>query len=115
MSAFLTLDAARAAAYHLYFPHHRINEGLQPYTVTDYFFYDTSEPNYDVDITSVSDKRIRAFFWYVSQFGAGNLKYVGPEPDQERLKRQLENNAERIAKGETIYERFRRLSESMSF
>jgi len=68
-----------------------------------------------VDITKVSDKKIRARACYVSQFGAGNLKYVGPEPDQENLKRRLNNNAERIAKGEKIYERFRRLSESMSF
>ena len=115
MSAFVTLDAARAAAYHLYFPHHRINDGLQPYTVREYLFYSTRESNYEVDITKVSDKKIRARAWYVSQFGAGNLKYVGPEPDQENLKRQLNNNAERIAKGEKIYERFRRLSESMSF
>jgi len=115
MSAFLILDAARAAAYHLYFPHHRINEGLQPFTVTEYLFYATGESNYDVDITSVSDKRIRARAWYVSQFGAGNFKYVGPEPNQENLKNQLNRNAERIAKGEKVYERFRRLSESLSF
>lgn len=115
MSAFLTLDAARAAAYHLYFPSHRINDGLQPFTVTDYLFYSTGESNYDVDVTAVSDKKIRARGWYVSQFGPGNLKYIGPEPDQENLKKQLGSNAERIVKGEKIYERFRRLSESMSF
>ena len=68
-----------------------------------------------MDITPVSDKKIRARAWYVSQFGAGNLKYVGPEPDQESLNNQLKNNAERRAKGERIYENFRRLSESMSF
>lgn len=115
MSAFVTLDAARAAAYHLYFPHHRINEGLQPYTVTEYLFYSTKEPDYEVDITKVSDNKIRARAWYVSQFGRGNLKYTGPEPDRENLERQLNNNDERIKKGEKIYERFRRLSESMSF
>jgi LmbE family N-acetylglucosaminyl deacetylase len=115
MSAFITLDAARAAAYHLYFPYHRIHEGLQPFTVTDYFFYSTSEPNYKVDITSVSDKKIRARAWYVSQFGAGNLKYVGPEPDQERINSQLKSNADRIAQGNKVYENFRRLHESMSF
>lgn len=115
MSAFITLDAARAAAYHLYFPYHRIHEGLQPFTVTDYFFYSTSEPNYKVDITSVSDKKIRARAWYVSQFGAGNLKYVGPEPDQERINSQLKSNADRIAQGNKVYENFRRLQESMSF
>lgn len=115
MSAFLTLDAARAAAYHLYFPNQRINDGLQPFTVTDYFFYSTGESNYQVDVTAVSEKKIRARAWYVSQFGPGNEKYVGPAPDQENLKRQLGNNAEKIAKGEKIYEKFRRLSESLSF
>ncbi len=87
----------------LYFPQHRINEGLQPFTVTDYLFYATGDTNYDVDITSVSDKRISARAWYVSQFGAGNFKYAGPEPDQESLKNQLSRNAERIANGEKIY------------
>jgi LmbE family N-acetylglucosaminyl deacetylase len=115
MSAFITLDATRAAAYHLYFPQHRIDEGLQPFTVTDYLFYSTKESNYEVDITKVSDKKIRSRAWYVSQFGAGNFKYVGPEPDQEDLKRQLDSNAERIATGEKICEKFRRLSESLSF
>jgi LmbE family N-acetylglucosaminyl deacetylase len=114
-SAFITLDGARAAAYHLYFPNQRIHDGLQPFTVTDYFFYSTGEANYKVDITDVSENKIRARAWYVSQFGAGNLKYVGPEPDRENIARQLKNNAERIAKGEKIYENFRRLSESMSF
>lgn len=115
MSAFITLDGARAAAYHLYFPQHRINEGLQPYTVRDYFFYSTKEPDYYVDVTDLSEKKIRAHAWYVSQFGAGNLKYVGPEPDQEELKSKLKENAEKTAKGEKVNERFRRLSESMSF
>lgn len=115
MSAFITLDGARAAAYHLYFPNQRINEGLQPFTVTDYLFYGTDESNYDVDVTAVNDKKIRARAWYVSQFGPGNLKYVGPEPDQENIKKRLAGNAERIAKSEKIYEKFRRLSESMSF
>jgi LmbE family N-acetylglucosaminyl deacetylase len=114
-SAFVTIDAARAAAYHLYFPSHRINEGLQPFTVTDFFFYSTKEPNYKVDITGVSDKKIRARSWYVSQFGAGNVKYVGPEPDKANLEKQLKSNAERIAKGEKTYENFRRVTESMSF
>jgi LmbE family N-acetylglucosaminyl deacetylase len=115
MSAFLTLDAARAAAYHLYFPNQRIVDGLQPYTVTDYLFYATTESNYDVDITTVSDKKIRSRAWYVSQFGAGNFKYLGPEPDQENLKKLLDSNAEKISKKEKVYEKFRRVTESLSF
>lgn len=115
MSAFITLDGARAAAYHLYFPNQLIVEGLESYTVTDYLFYSTSESNYNVDVTSVSDKKIRSRAWYVSQFGPGNLKYIGPEPDQAELQKSLDRNAERIKNGEKITERFRRVTESMSF
>ncbi len=114
-SAFISLDAARAAAYHLYFPNQRIYDGLQPFTVTDYFFYNTKEPNYKMDITNVSDKKIRARAWYVSQFGPGNLKYAGPEPDRKKLDEQLKNNSERISKNEKIYETYRRVKESLSF
>jgi LmbE family N-acetylglucosaminyl deacetylase len=83
--------------------------------VKDYFFYSSKEPDYKVDITKVSDKKIRARAWYVSQYGPGNLKYAGPDPEKEKLENQLKANAERIARGEKIYENFRRLSESMSF
>jgi len=114
-SANVTLDAARAAAYFLYFPSHYTHEGLLPHTVLNYFFYSSDEDNYEVDITSVSDKKIRSRAWYVSQFGPGNFNYVGPEPDQENLNNLLERNAERIANGEKIYENFRRVSRSMSF
>ena len=114
-SAFITLDAARAAAFHLVFPSQRTNQGLQPYTVRDFLFYNSAETNYKVDITSVNDKKIRARSWYVSQFGKGNFKYVGPEPDQAIMNNSLKSNYEKIAKGEKIYENFRRLAESMSF
>ena len=114
-SANVTLDAARAAAYHLYFPSHYTHDGLLPYTVRDYFFYGSDEDNYDVDVTAVSDNKIRARACYVSQFGPGNSKYVGPEPDQENLNRLLNRNAERIANGEKLYENFRRVSQSLSF
>ena len=114
-SAFITIDAARAAAYFLYFPSHYTHEGLLPFTVREFFFYSTSEANYQVDVTDISDKKIRSRAWYVSQFGEGNLKYTGPEPDQAKINASLKSNAERIAKGEKIYEHFRRLSESMSF
>lgn len=114
-SANVTLDAARAAAYFLYFPSHYTHEGLQPHTVLNYFFYSSDEDNYEVDVTSVSDKKIRSRAWYVSQFGPGNFNYVGPEPDQTSLNNLLERNTERMANGEKLYENFRRVSRSMSF
>ncbi len=114
MSAFITVDGARAAAYHLYFPHHRIMEGLQPFTVTDFFFWSADTPNFNVDITDVAAKKAEAATQHTSQFGQGNIKYTGPEmsaADKERIKaRRTRPDADG-----KIYERFRRLRESLSF
>ena len=114
MSAFITVDGARAAAYHLYFPHHRIYENLQPFTIRDFFFYGSREPNYKVDITDVAELKFQASCQHTSQFGQGNIKYTGPEmapDDVARIK------ARRLRKEEDgrIYENFRRLEESLSF
>jgi LmbE family N-acetylglucosaminyl deacetylase len=112
-SALLTCDGARAAAYHLYFPHHRINEGLQPYTVRDWFFWSSPEPNYKVDITDVADLKWQAACQHTSQFGTGNLKYTGPEMDAETRER-MKSRVRKDPDGK-VYERFRRLQESLSF
>jgi LmbE family N-acetylglucosaminyl deacetylase len=112
-SALLTCDGARAAAYHLYFPHQRTYEGLQPYTVRDWFFYSTYEPNYKVDITDVAELKWQASCQHVSQMGKGNLKYTGPvmDPeDKERMRQRIRKDADG-----KVYEQFRRLQESLSF
>jgi N,N'-diacetylchitobiose non-reducing end deacetylase len=113
-SALLTADGARAAAYHLYFPQHRINEGLQPYTVTDWLFTSSNEPNCKVDITEVAELKWRAFCQHTSQFGKGNLKYTGPEMDPEDRERLKQRAMRRDPDGK-IYEQFRRLQESLAF
>ena len=82
-SALLTVAGARAAAYHVYFPHHRINEGLQPYTVTDWFLLSSHEPNCKVGITEVAQLKFEAGCQHVSQFGKGNLKYTHSVMDAE--------------------------------
>jgi LmbE family N-acetylglucosaminyl deacetylase len=112
-SALLTCDGARAAAYHLYFPHQRINDGLQPYTVRDWFFWSSLEPNYKVDITDVADLKWQAACQHTSQFGKGNLKYTGPQMDSED-KERMKNRVRKDPDGK-VYERFRRLQESLSF
>lgn len=114
MSAFITVDGARAAAYHLYFPHHRINEGLQPFTVKDFFFYGSREPNYKVDITDVAELKFQAACQHTSQFGKGNIKYTGPEMAPEDMERQRARRLKKETDGK-IYENFRRLQESLSF
>ena len=112
-SALLTCDGARAAAYHLYFPSQRTHEGLQPYTVTDWWFYSSHEPNTKVDITDVAELKWKAACQHTSQFGKGNLKYTGPEmdpEDKEYMKRRIRKDPDG-----KIYEQFRRLQESLSF
>ena len=114
MSAFITVDGARAAAYHLYFPHHRIYEGLQPFTIKDFFFWSADEPNYRVDITDVAELKAEAACQHTSQFGKGNIKYTGPEMDAAEKERIRARRLRKDSDGR-IYERFRRLRESLSF
>ena len=114
MAAKVALDGARAAAYHLYFPHHRINEGLQPYTLVDFFFRGSVETNFKVDITDVAELKYQAACKHTSQWGKGNAKYTGPEMDPEDKQRQRERQMRKDPDGK-IYERFRRVQESLSF
>jgi LmbE family N-acetylglucosaminyl deacetylase len=114
MAAKVALDGARAAAYHLYFPHHRIYEGLQPFTVVDFFFRGSLEPNLKVDITDVAELKFQAACKHTSQWGKGNAKYTGPEMDPEDVARQRERRLRKGPDGK-IYEQFRRVQESMSF
>jgi len=114
MAAKVALDGARAAAYHLYFPHHRINEGLMPFTVIDFFFRGGITTNFDVDITDVAEMKFEASTKHTSQWGQGNVKYNGPEMSAEDKARQKERRLQKEADGK-IYERFRRVRESMSF
>lgn len=114
MAAKVALDGARAAAYHLYFPHHRIYDGLQPFTVVDFFFKSSQSPNFKVDITDVADLKFQAAIKHTSQWGKGNAKYTGPEMDPEDVERQRQRRLRKGPDGK-IYEEYRRVQESMSF
>jgi LmbE family N-acetylglucosaminyl deacetylase len=81
--------------------------------VRDWFFWSSPEPNYKVDVTDVAELKWQAACQHTSQFGKGNLKYTGPEmapEDKERMKNRVRKDADG-----KVYERFRRLQESMSF
>ncbi len=117
-TALLSVDGARAAAYHLVFPDQYIYEGLKEHTVRDWFFYESDgpvlDPNYKVDITSTADLKWQAACQHTSQMGKGNMKYTGPKmapEDKQDLKKEI------MAKDKDgkIYENFRRLQESLSF
>src|SRR5499427_3664730 len=70
MAAFNTIDAVRAAEFHLYYPEHLLVDKLQPYKVPNmYFFYTTTtDANYFVNINSTFELKVAAISKQVSQF-----------------------------------------------
>jgi len=77
MAAFNTIDAVRAAEFHLYYPEHLLVDKLQPYVVPNlYFFYTTTnDANYFVNIDSTFELKIEAISKQVSQFEPAITKY----------------------------------------
>jgi LmbE family N-acetylglucosaminyl deacetylase len=85
MAAMNTIDAVRAAEWHLYFPNQRLHEGLQPWKVPrEFFFYVTGkDANYWVNIDSVVETKLNAAAAHVSQFEPAIRRYRPDwEPDQ---------------------------------
>ncbi len=77
MAAFNTVDAVRAAEFHLYFPNHLLQRGLKPYRVPLMMFYYSipQEENYWVNIDDVLERKIEAYSKHVSQFPPAIHKY----------------------------------------
>jgi len=104
-AAFNTVDGARAAAYHLYYPEHLLYEGLKPFMVREFFYFASHEPNYEVDVSDVIESKLLARSKHVSQHGAAHRKYSPTitEEEQQALKKSIEE-----AKGKEHKEYFRR-------
>ena len=77
MAANNTVDAIRAAEWHLYFPNQRLHEGLQPWLVPREFYYYVTEKdaNYWVNIDSVVEKKLDAAMAHVSQWEPAVRRY----------------------------------------
>ncbi len=113
-AASVTLDAARAAAYFLVFPEHWTNMGLMPITRTSFFFFGSHEPNFKVDITETAELKFQAACQYISQFE--QYKYTGTElTPEDKEKRRKNSRWLKVSADGRIYEKFRRVRESMSF
>jgi LmbE family N-acetylglucosaminyl deacetylase len=104
-AAFNTVDGARAAAYHLYYPEHLLYEGLKPFRVREFFYFGSREPNYEVDVSDAIELKLLARSKHVSQHGAAHSKYspTMTEEEQQDLKKRIEE-----AKGKKHVEHFRR-------
>jgi LmbE family N-acetylglucosaminyl deacetylase len=104
MAAMNTIDAVRAAEFHLYYPEHLLVDKLQPYKVSNlYFFYPTGkDANYWVNIDSTFEKKVEAAAKHVSQFEPSFVKYR-PEWDTESLARLKQGYRTRHAKKDGHY------------
>jgi len=82
MAALNTVDAVRAAEFHLYYPEHLLVDRLQPYKVPNLFFYyaKPQDANCFVNIDLVFEKKLEAASKHVSQFEPAISKY---RPDWE--------------------------------
>jgi LmbE family N-acetylglucosaminyl deacetylase len=88
MAANNTMDAIRAAEWHLYFPNQLLHEGLQPWEVPqEYYFYVTEkDANYWVNIDSVVEKKIDAAVSHVSQWEP-SIHHYRPDWDAAALEK----------------------------
>jgi len=92
MAAMNTLDAIRAAEWHLYFPNQRLQLGLEPWKVPAmYFFYVTEkDANVFVNIDRTLDRKLDASLAHVSQFEPAINKYRPDWAPQDRAKAREE-------------------------
>jgi len=93
MAANNTADAIRAAEWHLYFPNHRLHDGLEPWKVPveAYYYVTPRDANYWVNIDEVADLKLDASLAHVSQWAPSIDKYR-PDWDpkvREALKQKL--------------------------
>jgi LmbE family N-acetylglucosaminyl deacetylase len=92
MAANATLDAIRAAEWHLYFPNQRLHQGLEPWKVPlEMFYYAGKEANYWVNIDEQYDRKLQAAAAHVSQWEPSVHKYRATwEPaDLEKIKAEM--------------------------
>ena len=77
MAANNTLDAIRAAEWHLYFPNQRLHDGLMPWQVPveAYFYVTPNDANSWINIDSVMELKVSAAAAHVSQFEPSISKY----------------------------------------
>jgi LmbE family N-acetylglucosaminyl deacetylase len=88
MAANNTIDAIRAAEWHLYFPNQLLHEGLQPFLVPqEYYYYVTEkDANYWVNIDSVAETKIDAALAHVSQWEP-SIHHYRPDWDKADLEK----------------------------
>ncbi len=88
MAANNTIDAIRAAQWHLYFPNQRLHDGLMPWKVPAeaYYYVAEKDANSWVNIDSVLGLKLDAAAAHVSQWPPSSEKYRADwDPKQMQL------------------------------
>ena len=109
MAANNTMDAIRAAEWHLYFPNQRLHDGLMPWRVPleVYYYVTPKEANYWVNIDDLGDMKLNAAAAHVSQFSP-SVDHYRPDWDKADLeKAKAEMRAEATKKDGHYVEAFR--------
>lgn len=107
MAANITKDAFIAAEWHLYYPQHLLDEGLQAYSIPLAYYYYSQEPNYEVDITAVAEKKMDASLAHTSQWEPSTSKYTPTLPEEAKQEIRAAIKKEQQVDGKFV-ERFRR-------
>ena len=117
MAAMNTLDAVRAAEWHLYFPNQRLQMGLEPWRVPAYLFYYVTprDANYWVNIDPVLEKKLEASLSHVSQFEPAIHKYRPDWRPEDRAKALAELKAMMLHREGHTVEAFRYATEFNQF
>jgi len=79
-TALAVADAIGAAMWPLEFP----EQGVSAFRVPDVFYFYTAEPNLDLDISSVYERKLQALAQHRSQFPPANQHYSAPGPVPSR-------------------------------
>ena len=99
MSANNTIDAVRAAEWHLYFPNQLLHDHLEPWRVPHevYFYVTPQDANYWVNIDSVVEVKLDAALSHVSQWEP-SIHHYRPDWDPAtlaKLRKELRGKASR--------------------
>src|SRR5713226_1970224 len=87
MAAMNTIDAIRAAEWHLYFPNQRLHDHLEPWHVPmEFFYYAGKDANYFVNIDNEIELKLNASAAHVSQFDP-SIRHYRPDWDPKDLEK----------------------------
>jgi len=104
MAANNTVDAIRAAEWHLYFPNQLLHEGLKPFLVPQEFYYYVTEKDANawVNIDSVVEQKLDAAMAHVSQWEP-SIHHYRPDWDKADLEKTKAEMRSHIPKKDGHY------------